>query len=76
MYFMYLYIFFVDGRIEKHRVKRFSDLSQAKSRYYYYEEPHHTRGQGKSFLREEIQCFEVSPYELPNWEEHLEEKEK
>lgn len=75
MYFMYLYIFFADGRIEKHRVKRFSDLSQTKSKYYYYEEPHVEKGKGKTFLREDIQCFEVSPYELPDWEKHLEEKE-
>lgn len=74
MYFMYLYIFFVDGRIEKHRIKRFSDLSQSKSKHYYYEEPHVEKGKGKTFLREEIQCFEVSPYELPDWEKDLENK--
>lgn len=75
MYFMYLYILFADDRIEKHRVKRFSDLSQTKSKYYYYEEPHDTKGQGKSFLRDEIRCFEVSPYELTDWEAHLTAKE-
>lgn len=75
MYFMYLYIFFVDGRIEKHRVKRFTDLSQTKSKYYYYEEPNDIKGKGKTFPREAIQCFEVSPYELPDWEKHLDSKE-
>lgn len=72
MYFMYLYIWFVDGRIEKHRVKRFSDLSQTKSKYYYYEEPHDMKGRGKTFLRDSIQCFEISPFELPDWEKELE----
>lgn len=75
MYFMYLYIFFVDGRVEKHLVKRFSDLSQTKSKYYYYEEPSDERGKGKTFLREDIMCFELSPYVLLDWEEQLETKD-
>ena len=75
MHYMYLYIWFVDGRIEKHLVKRFSDLSQTKCKYYYYEEPIHEKGKGKTFLREEIQCFEVAPYELADWEKDLAKKE-
>lgn len=75
MYSMFLYIYFVDGRVEKHRVKRFSDLSQAKSKYYYYEEPSDEKGRGKTFLREDVVCFEVSPYELLDWEDELKAKE-
>lgn len=75
MYFMYLYIWFNDDRIEKHRIKRFSDLSQTKSKYYYYEEPHDENGKGKSFLRDSIRCFELSPWELLDWEKYLGNKE-
>lgn len=76
MYHMYLYIFFTNKRVEKHLIKRFSDLSQTKSKYYYYEETYDERGKGKCFLREEIICFEVSPYELPQYEKYLETKEE
>lgn len=75
MQYMFLYIFFVDGRVEKHLVKRFTDLSQTKSKFYYYEEPSDTRGEGKSFLREDIRCFELSPYAMPDWEKELTAKE-
>lgn len=71
MHFMYLYIWFVDGRIEKHRIKRFYDASQTKSKFYYYEEPNDEKGKGKAFLRDSIHCFEVSPWELPDWEKEL-----
>jgi len=70
MNYMYLYILFTDKRIEKHIVKRFSDLSQTKSKFYYYEEPHDTHGKGKSFLREDIICFELTAYKLHNWEKN------
>ena len=73
-YYMYLYIFFTDGRREKRLVKRFSDLSQTKSAFYYYEEPGDEKGKGKKFRREEIHCFELSPWPLRDWEEDLEEK--
>lgn len=75
MYFMYLYILFVNGRIERHQVKRFSDLSQTKSKDYYYEELHDAKGKGKTFPRDQIQFFEVSPCELPGWEKHLADQE-
>lgn len=74
-YYMYLYIFFADDHIEKHLVKRFSDLSQTKSKFYYYEETGDAPGKGRCFLREDINCFEVSPYPLPDWEKHLGAKE-
>ena len=61
MNYMTLYIFFNDGRIEKHIIKRFSDLSQTKSRFYYYEEPNDEWGKGTTFKREDISCFEISP---------------
>ena len=70
-YFMYLYILFADGRMEKHLVKRFSDLSHTKSKYYYYEEPHHERGKGICILRDDICCFELSPFELCYIEEMI-----
>lgn len=68
---MYLYIFFNDGLIERHRVTRFSDLSREKSRYYYYEEPGDEPGRGRYVLRTEIQCFEVSPTPCFEWDKYL-----
>lgn len=71
MYYMYLYISFKDGKIEKHKIKRFSDLSQDRSRFYYYEELNDEWGKGKTFLREDVSCFELSPWELVSWEQYL-----
>jgi hypothetical protein len=68
---MHLYIYFADEHVEKHMVTRFTDLSQTKSQFYYYEEPHHESGKGKTFRRDEIKCFEVSFCPLQNWEQHL-----
>lgn len=68
---MHLYIYFVDEHVEKHMVTRFTDLSQTKSQFYYYEEPNDEPGKGKTFRREEIKCFEVSFCPLQNWEQHL-----
>ena len=68
---MHLYIYFVDEHVEKHLVTRFSDLSQTKSQFYYYEEPGDEPGKGKTFRREDIQCFEVSFCPLQNWEQYL-----
>ena len=68
---MHLYIYFADEHVEKHMVTRFSDLSQTKSQFYYYEESHHEPGKGKTFRRDEIKCFEVSFCPLQNWEQHL-----
>ena len=68
---MHLYIYFVDEHVEKHMVTRFTDLSQTKSQFYYYEEPHHEQGKGQTFRRDEIKCFEVSFCPLQNWEQHL-----
>lgn len=59
---------FADGKVEKHIVKRFSDLFQTKSKYYYYEEPNDEKGKGKMILREDIKCFEISPFPLREWE--------
>ena len=72
---MHLYIYFVDEHVEKHLVKRFSDLSQTKSQFYYYEEPNDEPGKGKTFRREDIQCFEVSFCPLQNWEQYFTTKE-
>ena len=66
---MYLYLAFADGRLERHLVKRFSDLSHTKSRFYYYEELCHERGHGVCVLRDDIMCFELSPYEIREYEE-------
>ena len=68
---MYLYVYFADGRIERHKVKRFSDLSQTRSQSYYYEEPGDEWGKGKSFRRDEIRGFDVSPYPLQSWDKHM-----
>lgn len=68
---MHLYICFADEHVEKHLVTRFSDLSQTKSQFYYYEEPGNEPGKGKTFRREDIQCFEVSFCPLQNWEQYL-----
>ena len=68
---MHLYIYFADEHVEKHLVTRFSDLSQTKSQFYYYEEPNDEPGKGKTFRREDIQCFEVSFCPSQNWEQHL-----
>lgn len=72
---MHLYIYFADEHVEKHLVTRFSDLSQTKSQFYYYEEPGDEPGKGKTFRREDIQCFEVSFCPLQNWEQYLTVKE-
>lgn len=72
---MHLYIYFADEHIEKHIVTRFTDLSQTKSQFYYYEELHHESGKGKTFRRDEIKCFEVSFCPLQNWEQYLAVKE-
>ena len=68
---MYLYLYFQNGLIERHRVTRFSDLSETKSKYYYYEKPGDEHGKGKCVLRSEISCFEVSPTPLFDWDKHL-----
>ena len=72
---IHLYIYFADEHVEKHMVTRFTDLSQTKSQFYYYEEPHHESGKGKTFRRDEIKCFEVSFCPLQNWEQYLTVKE-
>ena len=74
-YFMYLYVFYSDGRIEKLKVKRFSDLSQTKSAYYYYETPNHDWGHGKTIPRADISCFELSPWPLYDWDKEIEKKQ-
>ena len=74
MNYMTLYILFKNDRIEKHIIKRFSDLSQTKSRFYYYEEPNNEHGKGTCFKREEINCFEISPWPLNEWEKELEKQ--
>ena len=73
---MHLYILFADGHVEKHMVTRFSDLSQTKSQFYYYEEPHNERGKGKTFRRDEIECFELSFCPDQDWERHFNTKEE
>ena len=74
--YLHLYIYFADNHIEKHLVNRFTDLSQTHSKYYYYEEPNDEWGKGKKFHRDEILCFEVSPWPLQNWEQHLAKEQR
>ena len=68
---MYLYIFFKDALIERHRVTRFTNLWETENKYYYYEEPGDEYGKGKYVLRSEISYFEVSPTPLFDWDKHL-----
>lgn len=72
---MHLYIYFADEHVEKHMVTRFTDLSQTKSQFYYYEEPSDEPGKGKTFRREDVQCFELSFCPRQNWEQYLAVKE-
>ena len=74
MNYMYLYIYFTDEHVERHYIKRFSDLSQNTSRFYYYEEPNDEWGKGTCFKREDIMCFEISPWPLDNWEKEIEKQ--
>ena len=71
---MHLYILFKDGRIEHHLIKRFSDLSQEKSIFFYYEKYFDDYGKGTCFKRADIDCFEINPYELKEWEDHIERR--
>lgn len=74
MNLMYLYLLFQDGRIEKHVVKRFSNLSQTKSKFYYYEEFHHSHGKGVCVLRDDIVCFEIAPFPVQTCEYLIDKK--
>ena len=60
--YMYLQILFADDRYEVHLIKRFTNLSQTKSNFYYYEKPVDERGKGTSIPRSEIKCFEITTY--------------
>ena len=68
---MHLYILFNDNHIEHHIITRFSDLSQTKSKFYYYEKPHHQSGKGVTFKREDITCFEILEYASAEWEQEI-----
>lgn len=73
-YFMHLYIFFKDQHIEHHIIERFSDLSQDKSQYYYYEKPIDQTGKGTCFKREDILCFEITPRAIKKYDEWINKK--
>lgn len=56
---MYLYISYLDGRVDTIEVKRFSDLSTHKSDYYYYEKLGDIWGKGTTIPKSEVLCIEV-----------------
>lgn len=72
--FMHLYILFNDNHVEHYTIDRFSDLSQTKSKFYYYEEPHNEKGKGKCIKREDITCFEILPYRSPEYDKEIEKQ--
>lgn len=74
MIYFHLYILFVDNHIEHHFIKRFSDLSQTKSKFYYYEEVDHKYGKGKCIKREDITCFEILPYRSPEYDKEIDKQ--
>ena len=56
---MTLKILFNDNTEKDIRIKRFSDLSTAKSKYYYYEQMHDMKGQGTTISRNIVKCIEI-----------------
>ena len=56
---MYLYIAYIDGRIETIPIKMFSDLSTHKSDYYYYEKLGDDWGKGTTIKKSDVLCIEV-----------------
>ncbi len=69
--YMHLYILYNDNRLEHHVISRFSDLSTAKSKFYYYEKPSDDYGKGTTFKREEIVCFEILLYPSKEYEKEI-----
>ena len=58
MYFK-LCLLFKDGSREEHIIKRFSNLSEDKCDFYYYETPYQEKGKGTCIKRADVDCFEV-----------------
>ena len=56
---MYLYIAYIDGRTEVKEVRMFSDLSTAKSDFYYYEQTGDGWGKGTTIKKSDVLCIEV-----------------
>lgn len=56
---MTLKILFNDNTEKNIIIKRFSDLSTAKSKYYYYEQMHDIQGQGTTISRNIVKCIEI-----------------
>lgn len=52
-------------------VKRFSDLSTDKSRFYYYECYSDAPGKGTCISRDSVKCVELSPFPVLYIEEML-----
>lgn len=66
---MYVYFLFTSGKTEIIEIKRFSDLSEKDSQYYYYETPSDTWGKGKCVPRDQVICFEIAPCIKADWQE-------
>lgn len=61
MYTMVLKLLYVDGHVEEKRVKLFSNLSEQKSAFYYFEEFYDDKGKGTCIKRDDLICFELLP---------------
>lgn len=64
----YLYIWFKDDRFARHVVKRFTNLSETKSKFYYYELVSDMHGKGTCIPRDSVRCIECAPNLLDDWE--------
>lgn len=65
---MYVYFLYTSGETEIIEIKRFSNLSENKSQFYYYERPGDDWGKGICIPREKVDCFEIAPCIKADWE--------
>ena len=56
---MTLKILFNDNTKKDITIKRFIDLSTAKSKYYYYEQIHDMKGKGTTISKNIVKCIEI-----------------
>lgn len=59
MTLMNLKILFNDNSKKEIKVKRFSDISTEKSKYYYYEQMNDIPGKGTCISRSTVKCIEI-----------------
>ena len=68
MNYMHLHILFADGHEEAYLVRQFSNISETKSKFYYYEKPNDEQGKGVCIKRESVDCFELTYYATKEWQ--------